>query len=202
MKLRVTNTETGEMWEGYNSNHVWNELSFNIKKTDPDYQLASSDTECLLHDQEDKQWYLLDELGQWAYLPAIYEVTVLEAKDQNTFDFIKCRLDDLKRQQVELAKIGQDVDRHKQITFAIQQLEVVRAYITTELKADLCEDRLTILQAWRKWKYNMFRNSETENWLGEEIANNMWHNETEFIKELNEDPTKVIVRGRKEGWLP
>lgn len=71
MKLKVTNTKTGKVFEQENTNHAWNELCKDMCKTHPN-NLICCDIECLL--TGGKIWYLLDECGNWEYLPAHYTV--------------------------------------------------------------------------------------------------------------------------------
>ena len=70
MKLRVTNTKTGTVHEHENTNHAWGDLACEMKS-----DLVRSDTERLLTDGT--TWYLLDECGNWEYVPDYYTVEVV-----------------------------------------------------------------------------------------------------------------------------
>ena len=67
MRLKVTNTKTGKVFEHENTNHAWGDLATEFKS-----DLVRGDTERLLTDGE--TWYMLDECGNWGYLPSYYSV--------------------------------------------------------------------------------------------------------------------------------
>lgn len=67
MKLKVTNTETGSVFEHENTNHAWGDLAADMKA-----DIVRGDTERLLTDGT--TWYLLDECGNWEYVPDYYTV--------------------------------------------------------------------------------------------------------------------------------
>jgi len=67
MKLKVTNTTTGKVFEEENTNHAWGYLAADFKA-----EIVRSDTECLL--KNGNNWYLLDECCNWDYLPSNYTV--------------------------------------------------------------------------------------------------------------------------------
>ena len=83
-KLRVTNTETGKVWEGENLPHRWNEIALEAK-----LDLCYSDIEMIIKDpHEENGWIMLDECGSWSYLPSIYKVEEIpEDENDITIEF-------------------------------------------------------------------------------------------------------------------
>jgi hypothetical protein len=75
MKLKVTNTETGEFWIEENENHSWENLCHDAGLTGPPHHLCWCDLECLV--LIPNGWAMLDECGAWAYLPERYKVQML-----------------------------------------------------------------------------------------------------------------------------
>ena len=71
MRLKVTNTKTGKVFERENTNHAWGYLAVDFNA-----DLVRGDTERLLTDGT--TWYLLDECCNWDYLPAYYTVEVVK----------------------------------------------------------------------------------------------------------------------------
>jgi hypothetical protein len=73
MILKVTNLKTGEVWTEENTNHSWEKLALSILK-DLNHQsaLVYCDIEGLA--QIDDQWYILDECGNWEYIPDHYMI--------------------------------------------------------------------------------------------------------------------------------
>jgi hypothetical protein len=70
--LKVTNKETGKSWIEKNINHSWSDLALEIIRADPDVCLVYCDIECL--QRSGNSWKLLDECGNWVYLPEKYAV--------------------------------------------------------------------------------------------------------------------------------
>jgi len=71
MRLKVTNTKTGNVFEQENTNHAWGYLAVDFNA-----DLVRGDTERLLTDGT--TWYLLDECCNWDYLPSYYTVEVVK----------------------------------------------------------------------------------------------------------------------------
>jgi hypothetical protein len=74
-ELKVTNTKTGEIWIDRNEPHSFMDLALAILKEDPTLHLVYCDIEglALLRDE----WVIMDECGNYAYLPSHYKVEVL-----------------------------------------------------------------------------------------------------------------------------
>ena len=78
MTLRITDTKTGKVYQTDNIRQSDNieGLSQLCLDAGLNNNLVYCDIECLLKDGE--TWYMLDECGNWAYLPSHYRVTVLQ----------------------------------------------------------------------------------------------------------------------------
>jgi hypothetical protein len=72
--LIISNTRTGEQYTSGYDPHLngLQQLCIDAGLSD---RLTYCDIECLLTDGE--MWYMLDECGNWAYLPAWYKVEVV-----------------------------------------------------------------------------------------------------------------------------
>jgi hypothetical protein len=77
MTLRITDTRTGKVYCNeyrpvYEKSGDLSQLCLDAGLSD---RLTYCDIECLLTDGE--TWYMLDECGNWAYLPDYYKVDAL-----------------------------------------------------------------------------------------------------------------------------
>jgi hypothetical protein len=72
MKLKVTNTKTGKVWIEENINHSWADLCMDIINEHKEFRLVYGDIEGMTEIND--TWYILDECGDWEYLPEEYEV--------------------------------------------------------------------------------------------------------------------------------
>ena len=66
MILKVTNTETGQVFNGEQN---LEQLCFDAEL---DKELVYCDIEGLVQGVTDGTWYMLDECGNWAYMPSKY----------------------------------------------------------------------------------------------------------------------------------
>lgn len=83
--MKVTDTKTGKVWNEVNASHSWSDLCLHIMERYPDFHLIWCDIECLAKGKTWKvmpdnswqvgdQWYMLDEMGRYEYLPDEYVV--------------------------------------------------------------------------------------------------------------------------------
>lgn len=76
MTYRITDTRNGKIYiDRYNPDPAIFGLSTLCLDAGLDDRLTYCDIECLLTDGE--TWYMLDECGNWAYLPEYYRVETL-----------------------------------------------------------------------------------------------------------------------------
>lgn len=84
-KIKITNLKTGRVWVGNTILDFWNEVYREICQNYQDYNLLSSDIECLAKGNIikkltnnislfDVQWYILDGRGRYMVLPKEYKV--------------------------------------------------------------------------------------------------------------------------------
>jgi len=72
--LEITNIKTGRGWREKNTNHAWRELALELSK-DVNCRLIWSHIECIV--RRGDQWAILDECGNWEWLPQWYYVKVV-----------------------------------------------------------------------------------------------------------------------------
>ena len=84
MKLKVTNTKTGKVWIEENTNHSWQDLCLDImkehKEEHKDFYLVYCDLEGIL--KLNDIWYMLDECGNWEYMPEEYKIEEIEESNE------------------------------------------------------------------------------------------------------------------------
>lgn len=81
LRLRVTDTKTGKVWEEDNHPHSWESLALHLMNTEKEFNIMYCDIECLAKgaslfiDSGHKEcWYMLDKIGRYEPLPEHYKV--------------------------------------------------------------------------------------------------------------------------------
>lgn len=76
MKIKATNVHNGKEWTEENTNHAWNDMCLDMQRSGAGMNLIWCDIECILQGPEGN-WYMLDECGNWAYIPDFYNIEVV-----------------------------------------------------------------------------------------------------------------------------